>query len=320
MGRVSVIVTCYNEEEYIGDAIESVVRQTRYDAISEIIVVDDGSTDKSGEIIRKWEDRCTKLRYIYQENQGLPVARNTGIKCASGDFIALLDGDDIWLERRLEPQLNFVEDYPDVGLLYTDVYSFGEDRDEKRRRYCNRYEYDDEDVLHRLFVNSGPILPSTTLINCECFSTVGFFDPVLRRGQDTDMWLRIASAYPIQHIPQPLVLKRHHQESLGADLEKKAQSLLFVTDKIADLYPNLGPLRRRRKAKIHSGLSRNRLVSGNRTGAIKSSLAAISHDPLTLKHHATLGFALLPLRAHQLQWLRKRIQGAKRKIYKWTRS
>lgn len=319
MESVSVIVTCYNEEEYIGDAIESVVRQTRYDAISEIIVVDDGSTDESGEVIRKWEERCPKLRYICQENQGLPVARNTGIKCASGDFIALLDGDDLWLEERLEPQLDFVENHSEVGLLYTDVYSFSEGRDEKRRGYCNRYEYGDEDVLRRLFENSGPILPSTTLINPKCFQSVGLFDPALRRGQDTDMWLRIASAYPIQHIPRPLVLKRQHEESLGTDIEEKARSLLSVTDKIADLYPTLDPLRRHRKAKIHSGLSRNRLVSGNRTGAIKSALAALSYDPLTLKHHATLGLALLPFDAQQLQWLRKRIQWAKRKVYRWIR-
>ena len=320
MGHVSVIVTCYNEEEYIGDAIESIVRQTRYDAISEITVVDDGSTDDSGKVVREWEDQCTKLRYVYQENQGLPVARNTGIKRASGDLVALLDGDDLWLERRLECQLEFAKSHPDVGLLYTDVYSFSEGRDGKRRGYCNQYEYDDEDVLRQLFVNSGPILPSTTLINRECFRTVGLFDPALRRGQDTDMWLRVASAYPIQHIPQPLVLKRQHKESLGADIEEKAQSLLSVTDKIADRYPELEPLRRRRKAKIQSGLSRNRLVSGNRTGAIKSALAAISNDPLTLKHHATLGFALLPFGPQKLQWLRERIQETKRKVYRWTRS
>lgn len=320
MERVSVIVTCYNEEEYIGDAIKSVVRQTRYDAISEIIVVDDGSTDESGEVIRKWEDRCTKLHYICQENQGLPVARNTGIEYASGDFIALLDGDDLWMEERLEPQLDFLEDHSDVGILYTDVYSFGEGHDGKRRGYCNRYEYGDKDLLRRLFVNSGPILPSTTLINRECFRTVGLFDPSLRRGQDTDMWLRIASEYPIQHISHPLVLKRQRGDSLGGDIGEKARSLLYVTDKIADLYPELDSLRRIRKAKVYSGYSRNRLVSGDRMGAIKSALAAITLDPLTLKHHATLGFALLPLGTQQLQWLRERIQGAKRKIHHWIQS
>ena len=320
MNSVSAVLTCYNEEKYIGDAIGSVVQQTRYDAISEIIVVDDGSEDNSEEVIREWGDRCGKLHYVHQENQGLPVARNTGIERSSGDFIALQDGDDIWLEERLEHQLCFLSDHPDVGLLYTDVYSFGEGEDGKKRGYCNRYEYGDSDLLRRLFVEGGSILPSTTLINNECFRTVGLFDPSLRLGQDTDLWLRIASRYPIQHIQKPLVLKRQRDQSLGSNVEEKARYLLRVTDKIADLYPELDPLRKGRKAKIHSGLSRNRLVAGDRLGAVKSALRAISLDPRTPKHHATLGFALLPFGVRQLQWLRKRIQGAKRKIHGWTRS
>ena len=320
MNSVSAVLTCYNEEKYIGDAIGSVVQQTRYDAISEIIVVDDGSEDNSEEVIREWGDRCSKLHYVHQENQGLPVARNTGIERSSGDFIALQDGDDIWLEERLEHQLCFLSDHPDVGLLYTDAYSFGEGEDGKKRGYCNRYKYGDSDVLRRLFVEGGSILPSTTLINNECFRTVGLFDPSLRLGQDTDLWLRIASRYPIQHIQKPLVLKRQRDQSLGSNVEEKARYLLRVTDKIADLYPELDPLRKGRKAKIHGGLSRNRLVAGDRLGAVKSALRAISLDPRTPKHYATLGFALLPFGVRQLQWLRKRIQGAKRKIHGWTRS
>jgi len=320
MNSVSAVLTCYNEEKYIGDAIGSVVQQTRYDAISEIIVVDDGSEDNSEEVIREWGDRCSKLHYVHQENQGLPVARNTGIERSSGDFIALQDGDDIWLEERLEHQLCFLSDHPDVGLLYTDVYSFGEGEDGKKRGYCNRYEYGDSDLLRRLFVEGGSILPSTTLIDNECFRTVGLFDPSLRLGQDTDLWLRIASRYPIQHIQKPLVLKRQRDQSLGSNVEEKARYLLRVTDKIADLYPELDPLRKGRKAKIHGGLSRNRLVAGDRLGAVKSALRAISLDPRTPKHHATLGYVLLPFSARQLQWLRKWMQGAKRKIHGWTRS
>ena len=320
MNSVSAVLTCYNEEEYIGDAIGSVVQQTRYDAISEIIVVDDGSEDNSEEVIREWGDRCSKLHYVHQENQGLPVARNTGIERSSGDFIALLDGDDVWIKERLEPQLRFVDEHPDVGLLYTDAYTFDEGQERKRRGYCNRYEYGDDDVLQHLFVEGGPILPSTTLINRECFRTVGLFDPSLRLGQDTDLWLRIASRYPIQHIQKPLVLKRDRDDSLGGDVEKKAQSLLRVADKIAKLYPELESLHKERRAKICSGLARNLAVAGDRTGAIKSALRAISLDPRTPKHHATLGYVLLPFSARQLQWLRKWMQGAKRKIHGWTRS
>lgn len=313
MSCVSVVVTCYNEEEYIGDAMGSVVQQSRYDAISEVIVVDDGSEDESEELIQRWENREDKISCVRQKNQGLAVARNTGIERSSSSFIALLDGDDIWLEKRLEHQLRFLNDHPDVGLLYTDVYSFGEGYTTKRREYCNRYEYDDENVLQRLYVESGPILPSTTLINRECFRTVGRFDPSLRRGQDTDLWLRIASKHPIQHIAKPLVLKRERSDSLGASIEKKARSLLYVTDKIADLYPQVAPYRKARRAKIYSGLARNRAVSGARKKALIAALLAIRYDPYTLKHYATLMFVLLPTGSHQLKWLRQQIQ--KTKLY-----
>ena len=319
MGHVSTIITCYNQEETIGPAIESVVEQTCYDAISEIIVVNDGSTDDSEAVIRKWTGRCEKIRYVSQENQGVSAARNAGIRRSSGDFLALLDGDDAWLKERLEPQLRFVEEHPDVGLLYADVYAFGGGVEGRRRGYCNQYKYSNENVLRRLFVENGTILPSTTLINRKCFQDVGLFDPSLRQGEDPDLWLRIAGEYPIQHISQPLALKRQRDGSLTANFEKNARCLLRVTDKIADLYPELDPLRKKRKARIHSGLARNRAVSGERTGAVKSAFQAINHDPYTLEHYATLGFAILPVSSSQLQGLREQVQGAKRKMRQWTR-
>ena len=314
MQNVSAVVTCYNEDAYIGEAIQSVVHQSRYDDISEIIVVNDGSEDNSEEVIRRWQDRCDKLRYVYQENKGLPGARNTGIECCSEEFIALLDGDDIWLEERLERQLSVIEEYPNVGLVYSDVYSFGEREDNSRQRergYCNRYEYSDDNVLQRFFVRGGPIIPSTTLINRDCFDTVGHFDPSLLRAQDTDMWLRIAGEYPIHHVNEPLVLKRQRGNSLGADVEEKARYLLQVTDKIVDLYPELQPLREKRNAKIYGGVARHLVVSGERVRAIKATLRAICHDPAALKQYATLAFALLPVSTSQLRWLRDQVQKAK---------
>jgi glycosyltransferase involved in cell wall biosynthesis len=313
--RISVVITCYNEKDYIGDAIESVVKQTCYDLICEIIVVDDGSEDNSAEVIRRWEEKCDKLQYVYQENQGLPVARNTGIELSSGEFIALQDGDDIWLPDRLERQLSVVEEHPDVGLVYSDAYSFGDGRrDTRERGYCNRYKYSDDNVLQRFFVHGGPILPSTTLISRDCFGTVGRFDPALRNAQDTDMWLRIVGEYPIHHVNEPLVLKRQRGDSLGADVEEKARYLLRVINKTADLYPELQPLKHKRKAKIYGGVGRHLAVSGERIRALKATLRAICHDPSSIKQYATLAFALLPVSASQLQRLRGQIQEAKSSI------
>jgi len=312
MVEISVIVTCYNEKEYIGKAIKSVFNQSCYGDISEIIVVNDGSEDNSEEVIRGWQDRCDKLRYVYQENQGLSGARNTGIERCSGEFIALLDGDDRWLKERLERQLNFVEDHPDVGLVYSDFYVFGEGiGDGRERRYCNRYEYGDSDVLQHFFVHGGPIVPSTTLVNRSCFRSVGKFDPALLRGQDTDMWLRTAGEYPIHYIDEPLILKRQRVDSLGADVGEKARYLLQVTDKIVDLYPELEPLQGKRRAKIFGGAARHFATSGRRMRALKVALQAICHDPSDPKQYATLAFALLPISASQLGRLRKQIQEAK---------
>jgi hypothetical protein len=134
------------------------------------------------------------------------------------------------------------------------------------------------------------------------------------------MWLRVAAEYSIHHVGKPVALVRQGNESLSTDIDEKAEYMLKGTDKIANLYPELRPLRKARKAKIHGGLSRNRLVSGNRMGAIKSALTAISQDPFTLKHHITLGYALLPLGTKQLQSLRERVQGVRRKVNQWARS
>ena len=320
MIRVSVIVTCYNQEEYIGDAIGSVAEQTRFDMISEIIVVDDGSTDDSEDVIRRWADHCDEIQYIYQENQGVSAARNAGIRRASGDYIAFLDGDDLWCEDRLAPQLQQARKYPEVGLFYGDVYSFEDDPDDRTRGYCRRFEHDDEDVLPTLYRNGAPILTPTTLLRSDCFEEVGLFDRSLQQAQDTDMWLRVAAEYPVHHVGEPVALVREGNEGLSTDIDGKAKCMLRDTDKIADLYPELDSLRKSRKAKIHSGLSRNRLVCGNRMGAIESALRAISFNPFTPKHYATLGFALLPLSVRQLQWLRQRSQGVKRMIRQWTRA
>jgi hypothetical protein len=317
MSRVSAVVTCYDQEEYIGDAIGSVVRQSRYDAILEIIVVDDGSTDDSETVIRNWANRCEKIRYVYQENQGVSAARNEGVRCSSGDYIAFLDGDDLWCEDRLAPQLELVEKHPDVGLFYGNVCSFEEDPNDRTRGYCTGFEHDDRDVLPKLYVHGGPILTPTTLIRSDCFDEVGLFDRSLRQAQDTDMWVRITAEYPIHHVGEPVALVRQGNESLSTDIDGKAEHQLRVSDKIADLYPALASLCEVRKARIHSGLSRNRLVSGNRAGAVKSALNAIALDPLRMKHHATLGFALLPFSSRQLRWVRGRIQGAKRKMNRW---
>jgi len=119
MAIVSVIIPSYNCARYVEEAIESVLNQT-YNYL-EIIVVDDGSTDNTREVLKEYIGNG-QIKYVYQENQGPGAARNTGIKCAKGDYIAFLDSDDTLTENSIEKRMNLIIRSPEVGLVFSDYY------------------------------------------------------------------------------------------------------------------------------------------------------------------------------------------------------
>jgi glycosyltransferase involved in cell wall biosynthesis len=308
MTSISVVVTCYNEEDYIGKSVRSVIGQTRYDLIDKLVVVNDGSKDGSEEVIMEIEKEHPKIEYLYQENKGLPSARNTGLERCTGDFVALLDGDDVWLDRKVEKQMQAIKKYPDVGLIYSDFYLFG--MGERKRASPNQYKYYDGDVLERFFVEDGPIVPSTALINSECLKTVGKFDPELLRGQDTDLWLRIAEEYRFHHISDPLIYRRQRTDSLGKSHFEKAKYMMHVYDKAASRNPELRPLVGERKAKSLASRGRQLIDENRRWEAIWMLKEAFIRDPSSLEVQASLVFALLPLP----NWVLQQILHGARKL------
>ncbi len=291
--KISVIITCYNEKEYIGDSVRSVLGQSRFDIIDNVIIVDDGSDDGSREVIREIGMENQKLEYVFQENQGLPGARNTALERCTGDFVAFQDGDDIWLEHKIERQAQVIEEYPDVGLVYSDFYLFG--MGDQKRVTPNRYKYSDGDILERFFLKGGPIIPSTVLVNSECLHTIGKFDPKLLRAQDTDLWLRIAEKYRFHHISDPLVMRRQRDDSLGKSHRKKAMYQMQVTDKAISRSPRLQPLAEKRKAMILASRGRQLLDESRRWEAVWILKKAFMYDPSSLEAQASLVFSLLPL-------------------------
>jgi glycosyltransferase involved in cell wall biosynthesis len=293
MVSISVVVTCYNEEEYIGDSIRSVLDQTRYDLIDKIVVVNDGSEDNSEEVIREIQEDNPKVEYVCQDNEGLPGARNTGLERCTGDFVALQDGDDLWLEHKIERQAEVLRKYPDVGIVYSDFQTFGSG--EKKRVSPNQFKYSDGNVLVHLFRKGGPIVPSTTVINRKCFSTVGTFDPDLLRGQDTDLWLRIAEEYQIHHVDEPLVDRRDRSDSLGKSHREKTRYLMRVTDKIAVQIPRLEPFVDERKAMTLATRGRKLLEEGERWEAVRMLKSAITYKPTSLEVLTTFVFVSMPL-------------------------
>src|SRR5574341_1935425 len=119
MTKVSAIIPVYNGEKYIEDAIRSVLTQTFSDL--ELIIVDDGSTDKTGEICKGFLSD-SRVKYIYQENQGVSSARNTGIKRSNGEYVAFLDADDYWLPDKTEEQIKFLKIHKEFGMVHCGIY------------------------------------------------------------------------------------------------------------------------------------------------------------------------------------------------------
>jgi GT2 family glycosyltransferase len=208
--RVSAVITTYNYERYVAAAIESVLGQTV--PPDEVVVVDDGSTDGTAAVVAGYAGRG--VRYIHQANAGAGAARNRGIRETRGELIAFLDADDCWLPDKLERQLAHLRRYPAVGLVTGDEWQvFGADRPPVReyRRPAHAARLYPRILIENLVGN-----PSLVLVRRACFAQVGEFDETLPLGQDWEMWIRIARAYPIGVIDVPLIEFLQHDGSLTA--------------------------------------------------------------------------------------------------------
>jgi len=197
--RVSIIIPTHNRKAFVLEAVGSVLAQTFEDY--ELIVVDDGSNDGTGEALKKYEDR---LHYLCQENQGVSAARNCGLAHARGEFIAFLDSDDLWLPKKLAIQVAFMEQHPGAQICYTDeMWIRGGVRVNPKKRHA---KYSGEIYPHCLPLCI--ISPSSALMRRGLLEEVGAFDPGLPVCEDYDLWLRVTARFPVFFIPQRLIVKR----------------------------------------------------------------------------------------------------------------
>jgi len=238
--KVSVVIPTYNCAQYIAEAIESVLNQTYKDF--EIIVIDDGSTDNTQEIIKPY---LNKIKYIYQQNSGPSAARNRGIKEANGEYIAFLDADDIWLPQKLELQIKFMETYFNIGLTFTDMSFFSDKKGIiknsflKNMKIFNKlcvqslssYEKKFSEKIFNALIEENFIPTPSVIVKKQCFNKVGLFDETLFVVEDRDMWLRISLFYDVGFINKPLVLRRFHKKNISVDVEPIFKSRLKVMKK-----------------------------------------------------------------------------------------
>lgn len=206
---VSFVIPAYNAASTIRATIESVLRQTYRDF--EVLVVDDGSTDETASIVRSFGP---DVRNLYQPNQGLAAARNTGIRATTGKVLVLLDADDMWLPDLLERQMVILSARSEIDGVFAWAQFIDEQGaplpDQMRTRLNG-------EVLRSLLLGGNGVLFSMLAVRRTVFEKVGLFDPVLRQAQDWDMMLRMAtSGVRLACIPQALVLRRLHARNVSA--------------------------------------------------------------------------------------------------------
>jgi len=211
---VSVIIPTFNRSRFFKEAIDSALAQT-YSHI-EIIVIDDGSTDNTKEIVKSFGK---KVRYVYQNHSELPATRNKGLGLAKGKYVAFLDDDDVWFSQKIEKEVAYLESHPNLGFIFSAAHIV----DENGQKIESRALENTTPLTFKNLYNWNMIIsPSVTLIRKECFDHVGMFDEDLIQSCDYDMWLRIAQEYKFDYLEAYLTNYRMHSKSLSKDLDRRA--------------------------------------------------------------------------------------------------
>lgn len=230
MPKVSVIIPVYNGEKYLRDAIGSVLAQTYTDF--ELIVVDDGSTDRSGRIVR--EEFGHVAQYHYQPNGGSAKARNSGVKASRGRYIAFLDADDLWMPEKLALQVPVLDTRPEIGLVHSDV----EQVDPAGRHVRVWKNSGRMDAYARRLVKGHVIAAYASLVRREILERVGGFDEDFPAAayEDLEFSIRVGQVCEIYCVDRPLAKHRDHGESASSDEERGLRNRALFVEKMVSRF------------------------------------------------------------------------------------
>jgi glycosyltransferase involved in cell wall biosynthesis len=281
---VSVVIVNHNYGRYLANCINSVFAQT-YPNI-EIIVVDDGSTDHSLKVLTAYSDR---IRIIQQDNRGPSAARNAGILKSKGEWIALLDSDDYWQPEKLHEQSKYFTE-PAVAM----VFCGAEYIDDSGSLLGDTHPVVASDLLPKLATFTSPPIcgGSTAVLRSVCLQELGGFDETLSRGEDLDLWIRIAAQYEIRAIPTPLARYRIHPGSISADLDLFQKSNHRVLTKVFSnsTCARVHHLRRRAFGRFYMVLAASHFNKGNCMRATRFASKALLYRPAEVSRLLSLPF------------------------------
>jgi glycosyltransferase involved in cell wall biosynthesis len=274
--KVAVIIPCYNRKKYIQETVNSVLSQTYSDI--ELICVDDGCTDGTREILNSYGDRITVLEHQGRVNKGQSAAINLGIQSSESDYVSVLDSDDLFAPEKLEYQVKYLEEHPEIGYMYSNGYTIDGNGNKLFKIFPDGYiaPNDPETVLLECPLGT----PSGYLVRRMVFDQAGYFDESFRSSQDHDMAIRLAEVSQIGYLNDVHWYKREHSDSLSnLQAERRWRTGLLILKKACRRYPYSFSVRRRRLAILHFRLGQCMLTKSNFLMAVIRFTCAGLLDP-----------------------------------------
>jgi glycosyltransferase involved in cell wall biosynthesis len=273
---VSVVIATFNMGRYLPQAVQSVLSQTYTNV--EILIIDDGSTDDTAQIIRRWE-QDERVRVYRQSNGGQAQARNRGVALSKGRYVAFLDADDEWLSHKLSRQMPLFAN-PQVGV----VYSGYECMDAEGRALPKPPTRMYRGRISAALLIDNFVSFQTAVVRRECLARHGAFDESVRMGDDYDLWLRLSAHYEFDFIPQPTARYRVWSGQMSKNYRRRYESAIRTMQRFLEHNPGLVSTAQIRAAWAHTytGRGNNTLWQERKRGAaMQDYLRALSFRP----HH-----------------------------------
>ena len=275
---VSIIIPTYNRAAIVTNAIKSVLEQTYQNF--EILVVDDGSIDATQSTLAKIKDKRVKL--ISASHGGAAAARNIGLKTAQGEYIGFCDSDDLWIASKLELQINYFKQNPDVDLVFGDVVSLRGKKIETASYFGERKPHAGHVFNQLLQYNFIPNV--SVLVRKSCLDQIGYFNEELKTSEDYELWLRFCLHYKVSYISEMVVQVLRHDGNITMDDQTTYSNHLSVLDLMAKKFGTLISKSALQKAygRTYRNLTYSHILNRRWSQARTTIVQSFKHDSFSI--------------------------------------
>jgi len=287
---VSVITPTYNRESFLPEAIDSVLNQTYKNF--ELLIVDDGSTDKTNEVLQAYASADHRVKYFYQENQGQSIARNLAIANAKGDVICFLDSDNYWPLDKLQKQVDVMKRSPEADVVYGDAITIDELGNEISRSNMTRHS---GNICPEL-IKDNFVSMNTTMVRMNCFEVMGGMSGKRKVADDYDLWLRLSAKFHFKYVPEYWAYYRVMKDQISSNKQLRFDTNEAIIFDFLNEFPDA--LSRKQKnaglAAFYCRKSRHFSSVGDRTQALRALRCAYRYQPMSVSTWRTLFRTMVP--------------------------